>query len=234
MSIAPGAARSNSNARTARASSPPQATTPVVVVLAAWLALVIFCAARGAFVGSPGTPPLALLVSFLTPIIAFFAAYRLSGGFRAFVLSCDLRLVVGIQAWRFAGLGFIALAAHGVLPAPFAWQAGLGDLAIGITAPWVVLALIRQPRFASHPLFLIWNLLGILDLVAAIANGALSSLLAPGSTGVTTTMPMAQLPLVLVPAYLVPVFLMLHLTALFQMRQRQAAENSVATTRTNG
>jgi hypothetical protein len=30
---------------------------------------------------------------------------------------------------------------------------------------------------------------------------------------------MAQLPLVLIPAYLVPIFMMLHLTALFQVRR---------------
>jgi hypothetical protein len=32
--------------------------------------------------------------------------------------------------------------------------------------------------------------------------------------------PMVQLPLLLIPAYLVPLFIVLHLTALFQARQR--------------
>ena len=213
----------HASSETTGATSPSRATAPVAVVLVLWLALVLFSGARGAFVGPPGTPPLPLLAGFLTPMIAFAAAYWLIGSFRDFVLALDLRFAAAIQAWRFAGLGFIALYAHGVLPGLFAWSAGLGDMAIGITAPWVVLALIRQPRFATSPLFVVWNLLGMLDLVAALSLGALSIVLTTGVAGEVTTTPMAQLPLVLIPVYLVPVLFMLHLAALFQARQSQVA-----------
>jgi hypothetical protein len=127
--------------------------------------------------------------------------------------------VTGIQACRFAGFGFLALYAHGVLPGLFAWPAGLGDVAIAVTAPWVVLALLRQPSFAGSRLFIVWNLLGILDLVVAVGAGVLSSGLAVGAAGEVTTAPMARLPLVLIPACLVPIFIMLHLAALFQARR---------------
>ena len=73
--------------------------------------------------------------------------------FRDFVLAADLRLMTGIQAGRFAGLGFLALYANGVLPGSFALPAGLGDMAIGVTAPWVLLALIRRPGFAAGKTF---------------------------------------------------------------------------------
>jgi hypothetical protein len=116
-----------------------------------------------------------------------------------------------------AGIGFLALYAQGQLPGLFAWPAGLGDIAIGITAPWIVLALIRQPEFAVGRLFVVWNLLGILDLVIAVGTGALSSGLAPGIAGELTTTPMALLPLVLIPAYFVPIFIMLHLSSLFRL-----------------
>ena len=125
-----------------------------------------------------------------------------------------------IQAWRAGGLGFLALYAHGVLPGAFAWPAGLGDIAIGVTAPWVALALIRRPGFTISRLFVVWNLLGILDLVVAVTVGGLSSALASGAPGEVTTGPMAHLPLVLIPAYLVPLFVMLHLVALFQARRQ--------------
>lgn len=200
----------------------------VAVVLAFWLALVLLLGSGGAFVGPPGTPPLPLLAGFMTPLIAFAAAYWGIGAFRDFVLSLDLQLATGIQAWRFAGLGFIALAAHRVLPASFAWPAGLGDMAIGITAPWLVLALIRRPGFATSPLFVVWNLLGILDLVNALSLGALGAFLAVGGAGEITTAPMAQLPLVLIPVYFVPVFFMLHIIALIQSRQEQGAVHATA------
>jgi hypothetical protein len=91
------------------------------------------------------------------PIAIFFGAYWLSRAFRAFVLRLDLRLVTAIQAWRFAGLGFIALYTYGVLPGMFAWPAGLGDIAIGLTAPWVMQALQRRPEFAASNWFVAWN-----------------------------------------------------------------------------
>jgi hypothetical protein len=109
-----------------------------------------------------------------------------------------------------------------VLPGAFAWPAGVGDIAIGATAPWVALALVHRPGFAVSRVFIVWNLLGILDLVVALSAGGLSSALASGATGEVTTGPMAHLPLVLIPAYLVPMFVMLHLAALFQAR-RQAS-----------
>jgi hypothetical protein len=108
---------------------------------------------------------------------------------------------------------------YGVLPGAFAWPAGLGDMAIGVTAPLVLSALLRRPGFASSKSFVAWNLSGILDLTVAVSIGALVPLLAPNFYGTVTTAPMTKLPLVLVPTYLVPTFLMLHLTALFQARR---------------
>ena len=124
-----------------------------------------------------------------------------------------------MQAWRWAGLGFLYLYAHNVLPAVFALPAGLGDMAIGVTAPWIILALVRQPGFATSSAFIRWNLFGILDLVVALSIGALSALLATGAPGEISTAPMATLPLLLIPAFLVPLFLMLHTAALLQSRQ---------------
>lgn len=200
----------------------PAAKPLLPIVLAGWFILVILASAGGAFVSPPGSPPLPILIGVMGPIAVFFAAFRLSRPFREFVLAADLRLMIGIQAWRFAGLGFLALYAHGVLPGFFAWPAGLGDIAVGVTAPWLLAALIRRPALAAGKAFVRWNALGILDLVVAVSTGALSSGLAPGITGTITTGPMAQLPLVLIPAFFVPIFVMLHMAALFQSRRLAA------------
>ncbi len=195
------------------------------VVLAVWLAAVFLLGAVGAFARPPGTPPVPIFLGATLPLVVFLAAYWSSVRFRAFVLALDLRLAASIQAWRVGGLGFLALYTYGVLPGAFAWPAGLGDIAIGVTAPWVMLALIRRPGFARNGVFVVWNLLGILDLIVAITTGALSSALASGAAGAVTTGPMARLPLVLIPAYLVPLFVMLHLAALFQARRPGATEH---------
>ena len=191
----------------------------VAIALAAWFLLVVSFGAAGAFIGRPGTPPVPIAIGVAAPLLLFWAWMRLSQSFSEFVLALDLRLIAGMQAWRWAGLGFLSLYAHNVLPAVFALPAGLGDMAIGVTAPWVILALVRQPRFATSTAFIRWNLFGILDLVVAVSIGTLSALFATGAPGEISTAPMATLPLLLIPAFLVPLFLMLHTAALLQSRQ---------------
>jgi hypothetical protein len=191
----------------------------VVITLTVWLLLVVSFGLAGTFVGPPGTPPLPIAIGVAAPLVLFYASLRLSKSFRNFVLSLDLRLIAAMQAWRWAGLDFLSLYAHKVLPAVFALPAGLGDMAIGVTAPWIILALIRQPGFAASRTFIRWNVLGIVDLLIAVSIGAVSAFLATGTPGEISTAPMATLPLLLVPAFLVPLFLMLHTAALMQSRQ---------------
>jgi len=197
--------------------------TIVSAVLLLWLVLAFMLGANETYVRAPGALPLPIMVGVLTPVLVFLIAFWTTGSFRNFVMSMDLPLAAGIQAWRFGGLAFIALYVYGVLPGIFAWPAGLGDMAIGITAPFVVLALRRQPAFAAGRIFRVWNLLGILDLVVAVSLGGLSSVLGYGISDVITTFPMAQLPLVLVPTFLVPLFIMLHITSLLQAKQLKEA-----------
>ncbi len=201
----------------------------VTVFFLAWLALILVLGARGVFAAPRGAPPLALLIGLMTPLSLFILGYRTSQPLRDFILSVDLRLIVGIQAWRWAGFGFLTLYTYGVLPGIFAWPAGLGDMAIGLTAPLVLANLLRRPNFAASKSFVAWNASGILDLTVAVSIGALVPLLAPNFYGAVSTAPMAQLPLVLVPTYLVPTFLMLHLTALLQVRRLGRMSNALIT-----
>ncbi|HEY4415444.1 MAG TPA: hypothetical protein VGO57_07105, partial [Verrucomicrobiae bacterium] len=111
----------------------------VLAALTLWLGLICFLAFHGAFVGSADTPPLPIFLAFAIPLAVFLVAYLSWSGFRAFILGVDLRLVAAMQGWRWAGLGFLSLYAHGILPGLFAFPAGFGDMAVGISAPWIVL-----------------------------------------------------------------------------------------------
>src|SRR6266436_6542510 len=209
----------------------PSVRSVVIAALALWFGLVFFLGAQGAFVTNPGSPPLPIFLGLAIPLSLFLAAYFGSSPFRDFILGADLRFVAAIEAWRWGGLGFLSLYANGVLPGLFALPAGLGDMAIGITAPWIVLSLIRNPLFAASRRFVIWNILGIADFVVAVSMGALSSGAFPGINGLignVTTSPMTRLPLVLIPAFMVPFFAMLHLTALFQARRLPRSGKSIS------
>ena len=191
----------------------------VAIFFLTWLAFIFVLGARGTFVAAQGAPPLALLIGLLAPLSLFLIGYRTIRPLREFILSADLRVVIGMQAWRWAGFGFLTLYSYRVLPGIFAWPAGLGDMAIGVTAPLVLASLLRRPNFAASKSFVAWNLSGILDLTVAVSIGALVPLLAPNFYRAVSAAPMTQMPLVLIPTFLVPTFLMLHLTALFQARR---------------
>src|SRR5204862_4587940 len=194
----------------------------VFVALALWFGVVFLLASQGAFVGSANSPPLPIFFGVAIPLALFFAAYFRWKLFRDLILGADLRFVAAIEAWRWGGLGFLSLYANGILPGLFALPAGLGDMAIGFGAPWIVLSLVRNPLFATSRRFFIWNILGIIDFVVAVSTATLSSGAFAGISaliGNVTTSPMTRLPLVLMTAVMLPFFTMLHLTALFQARQ---------------
>ena len=190
----------------------------LIAILAVWLAAVLILGASGAFLGAPGRPPLLVFAAAVMPITLFGIAMRTSQAFREFLLALDSRLIVGIQGWRYAGFGFVALYANQVLPGLFAWPAGLGDMAIGMVAPWWIVALSRNPDAVASRRFKLWNVLGILDFVIAFATATICAMLIT-QPSVPSVVPMGQLPLVLIPAFMVPLFVMLHITALMQARE---------------
>jgi hypothetical protein len=188
-----------------------------IFVLAGWLLTVFAIGAAGAFVTPQGQPPVRIALGFGLPLLTFFGLLAISHGFRDFVLRLDLPFITAVQAWRVGGFVFIALYTYDMLPGVFAWPAGLGDIAIGAMAPWMALSLTRRTDFLKSKGFVLWNYLGIADLVLAVAIGTTVSLLATGAIGEISTRPMSQLPLVLIPAFLVPLFIMLHVSALMQV-----------------
>ncbi len=195
-------------------------------LLLAWFAVAYLVGTTGvlANAGALPLPPIALTA--VVPVVAFLAAYLLSGRVRRFVLSRDLRMLTALQLWRVIGFAFLPLYAVGVLPGIFAWPAGLGDVAIGVTAAFVVWRLERDADFATSNRFLWFQALGLLDFAVAVAMSGLASGVFPGLTaGGVTSAALDVWPLNLFPSFLVPLFIILHLTALLQVRQlrRRAA-----------
>src|SRR5262247_3625269 len=178
----------------------------LTVILVAWFLLVLGAGYAGAFESGPTRPPLAVLVAFVGPPLIFAALCRASRGLRDFVLAIDLRLLTAVQSWRVVGVMFLAFYAFGLLPGLFAWPAGIGDLAVGLAAPFVLLAMLRQrPTWGRQVAWL--NIAGLVDFVGAIATGALSSNSSIGIVAdATARVSMGSLPLSLIPTFAVPLW----------------------------
>lgn len=207
----------------AAVSSPQPATkrhiSTVVVLLALWLAVAVAAGAAGVFEAGPTRPPLPLLAAVVGPPLLVAVAYRASSAFRAYALSIDLRLLTSMQAWRVLGGVFLALYAFGLLPGVFAWPAGLGDVAIGLAAPFVLLALVRgTPAWPRQVAWL--NVAGLIDFAGAVGTGVLTSNSALGVLAdPAARASMGSLPLSLIPTFGVPLWTIFHLVSLLQLAQ---------------
>jgi hypothetical protein len=189
-------------------------------LIAAWFIAVLAASALHVFSTAPNRPPVALGLAALLPIAAFSLWFANSEPFRRFALALNPRALTMLHSWRVVGFVFLGLYAYGRLPGLFALPAGLGDIAIGATASLVALKLANANHRSS---FILWQALGILDLVTALTFGATASLIDPG--GIPTSL-LGVLPLSLIPTFVVPLLLILHFICIAQARRWPAPDHA--------
>ena len=181
-------------------------------ILAIWFIFAVSASALHLFQNASARIGIAVAVAALTPIILFFVWFAGSANFRQFTLSLNQLILTFVQSWRILGVVFVILEANGILPAIFALPAGYGDMAIGATATFAALKLAKPSRRNS---FILWQVLGITDLVMAVSLGTTARLLSPHAP---STAAMTVLPLSLVPTFIVPLLLIFHVICIAQAR----------------
>ena len=184
-------------------------TTGIIV---GWFIFVLSASALHLFKNDSNRIGLAVAIAALTPIIVFSLWFAASARFRQFALSMNPRILTSAQAWRIVGFTFVLLEARGILPAIFALPAGYGDMAIGVTASFVAWKL-ADPGHRNS--FILWQVLGIVDLVMAVSLGTTARLIDPQGASMVA---MTVLPLSLVPTFLVPLFVIFHVICVAQAR----------------
>jgi hypothetical protein len=129
-----------------------------------------------------------------------------------------LPALIAVHAIRIVGFLFLLLFAAGRLSAPFAPSAGWGDIVAGATAVPVAWALASRVPGARW-LVVLWNSIGLLDLISAAGLGMTSAagsplqvfFDAPGSAV------MATLPWAIIPVFLVPQLIVGHLAVYWRL-----------------
>jgi hypothetical protein len=187
-----------------------------------WFFVVVALAVSGALAWGPkfGAPLLGL--SIVTSIVVVAVLATVVPATSRALAAIPLPALIGVHAIRIVGFLFLLLLATGRLSAPFATSAGWGDIIAGATAVPVAWALSARGAGVRW-LVLLWNSVGLLDLLAAITLGMTS---APGSPlqlffdppGSTA---MATLPWAIIPVFLVPQLIVSHL-AIYRRLGRSA------------
>ena len=174
---------------------------PLVVGLA-WLSIALALGALGVI--SRLRPPFPQLV-LLVLCAALIATYLCSRGFRRWARPIDPRAIVALHLSRFIGFYFLLLGARGELPHVFATPAGWGDILVASLA--VLLLISGPPDTLQHRrLYLVWNALGLADILFVVVTAARLGIVAPDSMKA-----LLVLPLSLLPTFLVPLIITSHL-----------------------
>ena len=203
-----------------RGASRTRTKTLTFIVVALWAVVAVAAIQSGFYQPGPGELPLNFFIGSGVPVAAFLGLYAISAPFRDMVLGWDMRLLTAMQAWRVIGFTMVALLAFGTLPGVFAWPAGLGDVLVGLAAPYYAIRLMDRPETATENGFVLWNWLGIFDFGVALTAGIAASGAIPAITGAgATTAAMSVMPMALLPGFFVPLFFIAHLAVLLQVRR---------------
>ena len=188
-----------------------------------WLAAVLWLGAAQVLSSITwlGLPGLAWVVAL--PIVVLSTLLLGTREGRRRVMEASLPVMIGVQSVRVLGIWFVLLHAAGRLPAPFAPVAGWGDVLAGILAVPVAWMAARFPG-RGRGAILGWNLIGAIDLIAAVSLGLTSLpgplrlfMEEPGSA------PMNVLPWIIIPGFLVPSLLALHAAIFYRLGRRLPA-----------
>ena len=202
-----------------RGASRTRTKTLTFIVVALWAVVAVAAIQSGFYQPGPGELPLNFFIGSGVPVAAFLGLYAISAPFRDMVLGWDMRLLTAMQAWRVIGFTMVALLAFGTLPGVFAWPAGLGDVLVGLAAPYYAIRLMDRPETATENGFVLWNWLGIFDFGVALTAGIAASGAIPAITGAGATTAMSVMPMALLPGFFVPLFFIAHLAVLLQVRR---------------
>lgn len=179
---------------------------------AGWLVATAALAWTGLYSAEPTDPFPWIGLGLIVPLVAGVLALRLPAVAVGLGDPHIPALLAAVQVFRIEGGIFLVLLAMDRLPAGFAVPAGVGDVLVGVLAPFVAFALWRRPQ--RRVLGIAFNTLGLLDLVIAVGVGVL---LAPGPLQTIVTEPtteiMALLPMALIPTFAVPLAIVLHLAS---------------------
>jgi hypothetical protein len=119
-------------------------------------------------------------------------------------------LLIAVHTWRIGGIAFLWGMTQGLLDPAFAIPAGVGDILIGVTAIPFAIFFWRGYSWSKYAL-VVWSVLGIVDLVNAVALGVITNPDFRTST-------MATFPWILIPTVAVPSALALHGIVLYRLR----------------
>ena len=182
----------------------------VILLLLGWLCVAIGLAG---WFRNASAPAVAATVWILTALV-LLACWQIAF-IRTWALNVDLRWLVLFHLTRlFAGVYFLLLCQEGQLPCGFASRAGWGDIIVAVLALTVVVVMRSQ---FGKTLLLIWNALGLIDIVFVVFSA-----LRFGLADWQSMHALRELPLGLLPTFVVPLIIASHILIFVRLLRKRS------------
>lgn len=176
--------------------------------LLVWFTLALAVGLTGVF-KQASAPVVALTVWTLTAIV-LLSWWKIPTVNR-WATRVDLSWLIALHLTRFVGIYFLFLCRNGSLSCAFAKPAGIGDIAIAIGATLLILGDVANR--GGRTIILVWNTLGLLDIVVVVFTA-----LPVGLTDWPGMAPLRTPPLMLLPTFLVPLIIASHILIFIRLR----------------
>lgn len=112
-----------------------------------------------------------------------------------------ISILASIHVIRIFGVVFLIGISQGIIAPTFGYVAGIGDILIGVTAIPMAYVIKKGHSWARRG-SIIWNSIGMADLVTAIYLGVTTSQFSASTSATMTTWPWIIIPTVGVPSLL--------------------------------
>lgn len=173
----------------------------ILVFYLAYLLYVSVLALNGVF-DVDSLPPKTMVYGGLPLLIILFGFIGNTGLFKRLLKAITLESLVRLHVFRLVGAFFILIYGYHLLPAKFAFFAGLGDVITAIFAIPVSVMVAKQRSGWKTALYA-WNIFGIMDIVDLLVIAVIT-----GANG--NLREMSVFPFVWFPAFAPATILFLH------------------------
>jgi hypothetical protein len=174
----------------------------VIILLLLWFINAFLLGFSGKI--SELTPPLPQIIIFVLVIILLLI-FNIVQTLKNWILSINIKYLIGIHLSRFIGIYFLILYSRDLLPYDFAVKGGMGDIFIAVTALLLIIFISRENTIRDK-LYLVWNTLGFIDILFVVLTAARIGMKNPVEIS-----ELFKLPLSLLPTFLVPIIIVTHI-----------------------
>jgi hypothetical protein len=188
-------------------SAPANRLAPTILLV--WGIAAALLVRMGMIVHLPFPPPVLVGVG----VLLLLTCAVVVPGFAAWMKTVDLRVILSFHLVRFVGFYFLWLATVGRLDPFFARTAGIGDIIAAVGA----VGLLLLPDAREGRWLLIWNVVGLADILVVVAAAARVVLTDPAGFA-----EFFGLPLGLLPTFVVPLIIVSHLVVFLRLRVKPA------------